>query len=221
MRRIISFAALAAPIALGACVVPPPAGPTVLAMPPQGKPLEAFQQDDATCRGWATQQTGGVQPAQAATDSAVGSAVVGTALGAAAGAAIGAAAGAPGAGAAIGGATGLLMGSSVGASNAQASAGNVQYRYDAAYAQCMSAKGNSVQVPQGGYAAGYGYPAGYPAYGYPAYPYAGYPYGYGYGGPAIVVGGGWGWGGGGWGGGGWGGGWHGGGWGGGGGGWHH
>ena len=91
MRRIISFAALAAPIALGACVVPPPAGPTVLAMPPQGKPLEAFQQDDATCRGWATQQTGGVQPAQAATDSAVGSAVVGTALGAAAGAAIGAA----------------------------------------------------------------------------------------------------------------------------------
>ena len=53
-------------------------------MPPQGKPLEVFQQDDATCRGWATQQTGGVQPAQAATDSgAVGSAVVGTCAGAA------------------------------------------------------------------------------------------------------------------------------------------
>ena len=28
MRRIFSFAALAAPLALGACVVPPPAGPT-------------------------------------------------------------------------------------------------------------------------------------------------------------------------------------------------
>ena len=94
-------------------------------------------------------------------------------------------------------------GSSAGASNAQASAGNIQYRYDAAYAQCMSAKGDSVQTPQAGYAAGYGYPAGYPGYAYPAYPYPASPYaygpGYGYGGPTVVVGGGWGgWGGGGW-----------------------
>jgi hypothetical protein len=203
MRRMMSFAALAAPLALGACAVAPPAGPSVLAMPGQGKSFEAFQQDDGMCRGWATQQTGGAQPAQAATDSAVGSAVVGTALGAAAGAAIGSVAGAAGAGAAIGGATGLLLGSSAGASNAQASAGNIQYRYDAAYAQCMSAKGDSVQTPQAGYAAGYGYPAGYPGYAYPAYPYPAYPYaygpGYGYGGPTVVVGGGWGgWGGGGW-----------------------
>jgi len=176
MRRIIPFAALAAPIALGACVVAPPAGPSVTAMPGQGKSFEAFQQDDGQCRGWATQQTGGAQPGQAASDSAVGSAVVGTALGAAAGAAIGSAVGAVGAGAAIGGATGLLMGSAAGAGNAQASAGNIQYRYDQAYAQCMSAKGDSVQMPQPAYAGGYG----------PAYV-----------GPAVVVGGGWGWGGGG------------------------
>jgi hypothetical protein len=161
-------------------------------MPGQGKSFEAFQQDDATCRGWATQQTGGVQPGQAATNSAVGSAVLGTALGAAAGAAIGSVGGAVGAGAAIGAATGLLAGSAIGADTAQASAGNIQYSYNAAYAQCMAAKGNSVQSPQPAYAGGYAYPA----YGYPAYPY-GYPYGYGYGpayfGPSVVIGGGWGW----------------------------
>ncbi len=205
MRRIMSFAALVAPLALAACAVAPPAGPTVLAMPGQGKSFEAFQQDDAVCRGWAAQQTGGAQPAQAATDSAVGSAVIGTALGAAAGAALGSVGGAAGAGAAIGGATGLLMGSAVGASNAQAAAGNIQYRYDAAYAQCMAAKGDGVQVPQPGYAAGYGYPGyAYPAYAYPAYAYPPYPYyGLGYLAPTVVIGGGWGWGGG------WGGGWHG------------
>ena len=153
MRRIISFAALAAPIALGACVVAPPAGPTVMAMPGQGKSFEAFQQDDGTCRGWASQQTGGVQPA-GRQQRAVGSALLGTALGAGVGAAIGSVAGAVGAGAAIGGATGLLAGSAIGADNAQASGGDVQYRYDAAYSQCMSAKGNSVQAPQAGYAGG-------------------------------------------------------------------
>jgi hypothetical protein len=168
-----------------------------MAMPGQGKSFEAFQQDDGTCRGWATQQTGGVQPGQAASDSAVGSAVLATALGAAAGAAIGSVGGAVGAGAAIGAATGLLAGSAIGANTAQASAGNVQYSYNVAYAQCMSAKGNSVQGPQPAYAGGY--LGAYPAYGYPAYPY-GYPYGYGYGpayvGPSVVIGGDWGWGGG-------------------------
>lgn len=207
MRRITSFAALAAPIALAACAVAPPVGPSVMAMPGQGKSFEAFQQDDGTCRGWASQQTGGVQPGQAAADSAVGSALVGTALGAAAGAAIGSVGGAVGAGAAIGAATGLLAGSAIGASNAQVSGGNVQARYDTAYAQCMSAKGDSVQMPQPAYAGAYPYPAAaypaypaYPAYGYPAYGYPYYGYGPAYSGPTVVVGGGWGWrGGGGWG----------------------
>jgi hypothetical protein len=189
MRRILSFAVLAAPIALGACVAEPPPGPNVVAMPGPGKSFEAFQQDDGICRSWASQQTGGVQPGQAAANSAVGSAVIGTALGAAAGAAIGSTVGAVGAGAAIGGATGLLVGSSAGVGAAQASAGNVQSRYDTAYAQCMSAKGDGVQTPQPAYAGGYPYPAAYPGYGYayPAYPYPAYV------GPAVVVGG-WGWG---------------------------
>jgi hypothetical protein len=219
MRHIPLFAALAAPLALGACVVPPPAGPTVAAMPGQGVSWDQFQQDVIACRGWAAQATGGAQPAVAAGNAAVGSAVVGTALGAGLGAAIGAASGAAGPGAAIGAATGLLAGTSVGAANAQYSGAAVQQQYDIAYAQCMTAHGNSVQMPQPAYA-GYPYGYGYANYGYPAY----YP-AYSWAVPSIIIGGGWGWGGGwtGWTGGGWtGGGWHGGGWHGGGwGGYHH
>ncbi|MDR3537355.1 MAG: glycine zipper family protein [Acetobacteraceae bacterium] len=194
MRPVPLSLALAATLGVGACAVAPPSGPSVMALPAQGKPFEVFQQDDSVCRGFATQQTGGVSASQAATNSAVGSAVVGTALGAGVGAALGSVGGAAGAGAAIGGATGLLAGSAIGANNAQVVGGNVQQRYDVAYTQCMYSKGNSVQSAPSGYA---GYPGPYP-YPYPAaYPYPYYPYAYG---PsvAIGVGGGWGWGGGGW-----------------------
>jgi hypothetical protein len=191
MIRAMSALGVVSVLALGACAVAPPQGPSVMALPAQGKSFDAFQQDDATCRGYATQQTGGASAAQAANNSAIGSAVLGTALGAGVGAALGSVGGAVGAGAAIGGATGLLAGSAIGASNAQASGGNVQARYDTAYTQCMYSRGNSVQGAPSGYASGYGYPPGY----YPG-PY----YGPGYYGPAVVVGGGWGWG------------WHGGGW---------
>jgi hypothetical protein len=199
MRRAPVFLGLASTLALSACAVAPPPGPSVMAMPGHGKSFEAFQQDDGYCRQAATAETGGASPAQAANNSAVGSAVVGTALGAAAGAALGSVGGAVGAGAAIGGATGLLAGSAIGAGNAQASAGNLQRRYDMVYMQCMSAKGDTIQGPPAGYAGGYGpgYPPGYayaPPYGYPP-PYY-YPYGPAYFGPqiAIGVGGGWGWG---------------------------
>jgi hypothetical protein len=194
MRRISRFIALAGPLALAACVVPPPAGPSVMALPGKDKSFEAFQQDDGVCRQYAFQQNGGVEPANAATQSAVGSAVVGTALGAAAGAAIGSVTGQMGAGAAIGGATGLVAGSAVGAGNAQVSAAELQRRYDMIYTQCMYSKGDTVQS-----APAYG---GYPASGpYAAYPYPG-PYyypapGYYYG-PGVVIDGGWGWGWGGW-----------------------
>jgi hypothetical protein len=219
MRRTMTLLFPVTALALGACTVAPPPGPSVMAMPGKDKSFEAFQQDDIACRQYAWQQTGGVPPAAAATQSGVGSAVVGTALGAAAGAAIGSLGGAVGAGAAIGAATGLVAGSAVGANAAAASYGNVQQAYDVSYTQCIYAHGDTVQGPPTGYAGGYPYP-GYPAYAaYPAYPYP-YPYAYsGYYGPSLAIGfgGGWGWGGG-W-GGGWG--WHGGGWHGGGGGWHH
>ncbi|MDE2007460.1 MAG: glycine zipper family protein [Rhodospirillales bacterium] len=156
-----------------------------MALPGKGKDFDTFRQDDAVCRGYAEQQIGYGEPAQAATAAGVGSAAIGTALGAVAGAAIGSVSGQMGAGAAIGGATGLIGGSMVGAGNAQASAGGMQRRYDIAYTQCMYAKGNRVESRPRGYGyGGYGYGGyGYPAYGYPAYP--GYP--------PMYYGPGWGW----------------------------
>jgi hypothetical protein len=202
-RLTATLAGMAGVLALGACAVAPPAGPTVMALPGQGKTFAQFQQDDFTCRGWAAQQTNFQQPAQAGTQAAVGSAVLGTAVGAAAGAAIGAAAGNPGAGAAIGGATGLLGGSAIGANNAAASQFSLQQRYDIAYTQCMFAHGHTVQSP----------PPGYSSFA-TAWPYGPYPaFWPGYYGPSVVVGFGGGWGRGwGWGPGwrGWGPGWHGG-----------
>jgi hypothetical protein len=193
MTRATSALGIVSVLALSACTVAPPQGPSVMALPAAGKSFEAFQQDDVACRGYASQQTGGASAAQAANGSAVGSAVLGTALGAGLGAALGSVGGAVGAGAAIGGAAGLLAGSAIGAGNAQAAGGNVQGRYDTAYTQCMYSRGDTVQSAPGGYAAGYGYGYGYtPGY-YPG-PY--YGYGPGYYGPAFVVGGGWGWGGG-------------------------
>ena len=214
MLRAMPPLTFAAALAVSACTVAPPPGPAVMAMPGQGKTLEAFQQDDMGCRQYATQQTGGASPAVAANQSAVGSAVVGTALGAAAGAALGSLGGAVGAGAAIGAATGLVAGSAVGANNAAIAGGSVQQAYDISYAQCMTASGNTVQAPPAGYGyGGYPYASGYPApypYGYSA-PYPAY-YGPAYVAPPIAIGLGW-WGGGwGWHGGGWNGGWHGGGW---------
>ncbi len=161
---------LTALCALSACAVPPPSGPTVAAMPGQGKTYEQFQADDGLCRQSASAMSGGPGAAQAATNNAVGTAAVGTVLGAAAGALIGSASGNVGAGAAIGAGAGLIGGSAVGASGAQASAGDLQAQYDTAYTQCMFAKGNTVQRP--GIPL---YPA--PVYAAPVYP-APYPYYY-------------------------------------------
>lgn len=185
MLRPAPAFALAGTLALGACAVAPPTGPSVVALPGQGKSFAAFQEDDAVCRNYAAAQTNYASPAQAATQSAVGSAAIGTVLGAAAGAALGAAAGNAGAGAAIGAGSGLLLGGATGAGNAQASGATLQRRYDISYAQCMYAKGNTVQMPPimaGPYPYGpYGPYAPYPAYYGPVYP----------GSVAIGVGGGW------------------------------
>jgi hypothetical protein len=168
MSRVKLCIGMTAVLSLGACAVPPPTAPSIAAMPGNGKSFEAFQGDDNVCRLAASQQSGGPAAAQAGTNAAVGSAVLGTALGAGAGALIGSTAGAVGAGAAIGAGTGLLAGSAVGASGAQYSAASLQRRYDVTYAQCMFAKGNTVQQP---YTPVYG---GY----YGPRPY--YPYAYGY-----------------------------------------
>ncbi len=170
-RAATSFAVvLPAVLVLQACAIAPPTGPSVAAMPAQGKSFEQFRADDAVCRQFASGQIGGVSPAQAANQSVAGSAVVGTVLGAAAGAAIGAATGNAGAGAAIGAGSGAVLGTATGLSAGQYSAGEMQRRYDIGYIQCMSAKGESVpQLPA--YPYGYAYPYSYygPGYYGPAY----------------------------------------------------
>jgi hypothetical protein len=133
--------------ALTGCAVMPPTGPSVVALPPSGKPMAAFQQEDYACRDYAFRSDQSVTPADGAIPSEVGSSAIGTAGGAAAGALFGAAAGNAGIGAAIGAGAGLLLGSAVGANGAQASSAALQARYDAAYAQCMASKGNSISQP--------------------------------------------------------------------------
>jgi Glycine-zipper domain len=160
-------------LALAGCVTAP-IGPSVAAMPGEGKSFEAFQGDDANCRQYAAQQTG-IAPTDAANQSFFGSAAIGTLLGAASGAAIGAAFANPAAGAAIGAASGFGLGAMSGAGAAQYSGGATQQHYDVAYAQCMQGHGDHVQ--QAAAAQPYGYAGGYPYYGY-SYPYS-YPYAYG------------------------------------------
>ena len=177
-RRLALSACLLPLLLLGACAVEAPTGPSVPVMPGDGKTLSQFQQDDATCRQFATQQTGGASPAAAANQSAIGSAAIGTGLGAATGALIGAAAGNPAAGAAIGAGAGLLTGSAVGVNNAAASADNVQQRYDIAYQQCMTTTGNKTAVATApAYAPAPVYAAPAPVYAAPVYA-APYPYYY-------------------------------------------
>jgi hypothetical protein len=174
---------VAGSLLVSACVVGPPAGPSVMALPPQGKDLAVFQADDANCRQYALQQIGYESPDVAAQQSGIASAAIGTVLGAAAGAAIGAAAGNPAMGAAIGAGSGLALGGAAGVNAAQISGASVQYSYDIGYAQCMASKGNSVPPVQ----------ATATPYGYPPYPY---PYAYypppAYYGPPVYVGFGWG-----------------------------
>ncbi|WP_084687853.1 YMGG-like glycine zipper-containing protein [Paraburkholderia oxyphila] len=141
----LTLAACLAAVALGGCAVIPPTGPSVVALPPNGKPLDEFRQEDYACRDYAF-RTDSANPPLASHDG-LGSTVIGTAGGAAAGALLGAAAGDAGVGAAIGAGAGLLLGSAVGANNAQASSASMQASYDAAYSQCMASKGNQITQP--------------------------------------------------------------------------
>ena len=154
MRRSVGvLTVMAGALLLSACVTPP-MGPSIGAMPGQGKSFAAFERDQYECEDYAYRQVEG--EADAANRRAVGTAVVGTALGAA----IGAAAGGGrrvGTGAAIGGTVGTVAGAN---QSAYAQHG-IQRRYDIAYVQCMSAKGNEVPG-YGGPGPGYGPERGYP-----------------------------------------------------------
>ena len=153
---------------LAGCAAPTPTGPTITAVPPAGKPLTLFQNEDYSCRGYAQQTVAYPAATQNSQGNGVASAAVGTGLGAAIGALFGAAGGNAGAGAAIGAGVGLLGGSAVGASQTQRKSESLQQIYNTAYAQCMTSKGNGLApqaypVPAYGYAPPYGYA---PSYGY-------------------------------------------------------
>ena len=120
-----------------------PTGPSVMVLPAQGKPFEAFQADDSVCRQWAAQQAG-AGPSETTNQNLANGAVLGTIMGAGLGAAIGAASGATGTGAAIGAASGLIGGTAIASGPAYGAGWEVQRRYDIAYQQCMYAKGNLI-----------------------------------------------------------------------------
>jgi len=56
-------------LALGGCAVAPPSGPSVVALPRKGEPLEQFQQEDYACRDYAYRSTDANGASQAATNS--------------------------------------------------------------------------------------------------------------------------------------------------------
>lgn len=135
-----SSGALIALLALGACTTMP-GGPSELTLPGSGKSFEQFRHDDGDCRQYANAQVGGASASQVATESGVKSAAVGAGVGALAGAAIDGASGA-GAGAGLG----LMVGALAGIGAGDSSSWGLQLRYDAAYKQCMYAKGHMIPV---------------------------------------------------------------------------
>ncbi len=127
-------------LAITACATMP-TGPSVMVLPGAGLSFDRFSNDNAVCQQFALAQVGGTSATQAGINSGVASAALGTALGAGFGAAVGA-----GNGAAYGAGTGLLAGGLVGTGTASSSMAINQQRYDAAFIQCMYAKGHQVPV---------------------------------------------------------------------------
>jgi uncharacterized protein YcfJ len=156
----LTAAAVTISLLASACATQP-MGPRTAVMPGANKPFEVFQQDDAVCRQFASQQVGG--EAQQANNQAVGSAILGTVLGAGLGAAVGG-----GRGAGIGAASGAVAGTAIGAGQSDRSQYGIQRQYDVAYQQCMYSKGNQVAGYQSGPPPSYAPPPSYgppPAYG--------------------------------------------------------
>jgi outer membrane lipoprotein SlyB len=135
-------------LALGACTVATPTGPSVVAMPGPGKTFSQFQQDDAACRAYAAERNSAAAGAAAnAQSNATLTTIAGTLLGAATGAAVGSLGGNAGAGAAVGAGAGLLGGAAVAGDQTQNTANSLQGQYDISYTQCMVGHGEVMQSP--------------------------------------------------------------------------
>jgi len=142
-RRLLLLSASVTCIILAAGCATVPTGPSVTVFPAPGKSFEQFQQDDALCRQWASQQVG-TSPQETVNQNTATGAVAGTVIGGGLGAAIGSAGGHAGTGAAIGAGTGLLVGALAGSNSGYYQGRRAQRRYDITYQQCMYAKGNQV-----------------------------------------------------------------------------
>ena len=139
MKSFKSLALCGTALMLSACASTP-MGPTVRALPAQGKPFEQFQMEQASCKQYAADQVRG--QAESANSQGLLEGLAGTALGAGLGAAVGG-----GQGAAIGAAAGAVAGTAVGSSTSSQQHKGIQQQYNDAYVQCMVAKGNQVQQP--------------------------------------------------------------------------
>ena len=142
MNWLQKILVIPAVIALGGCATIPP-GPSVMVMPPPGKPFEIFQMEDSVCRQWAERQAGW-DANETVNENVASGAAIGTLVGAGLGAAIGSASGNVGAGAAIGAAGGMAVGAAGASEPAWRAGHEVQRRYDIAYQQCMYSKGNQI-----------------------------------------------------------------------------
>ena len=159
MKRQATLTVVASTVTLlllAGCAAPTPTGPSITAVPPAGKSLTLFQNDDYSCRGYAQQTVAYPAANQNTAGNGVATAAIGTGIGAAAGALFGAVAGNAGAGAAIGAGAGLLGGSAAAAGQTNRAGESLQQIYDTAYAQCMTSRGNGI-VPQGYAVPVYGY----------------------------------------------------------------
>ena len=139
MKTIKLTTVCGAVLLLAACANTP-MGPTVRALPAQGKPFEVFQAEQASCKQYANDQVSA--QADSANSTAVLEGIGGTVLGAGLGAALGG-----GHGAAVGAGLGAVGGTAVGASTSSHEQHGIQQQYNDAYVQCMVAKGNQVQQP--------------------------------------------------------------------------
>ncbi len=125
---------------LAGCAVAP-SGPSLTALPGNGRSIDQFRMDDARCRQSTTNALGGQTPQRAANESVAAGAVGGAAIGALAGAALGGSRGAS-----VGAGTGLLMGSLAGSAQSPVSSQRAQFSFDQLYFQCMYQAGHRVPV---------------------------------------------------------------------------
>ena len=138
LMKFSKFISLVGPLMLFTACASTPMGPTVRALPTQGKPFEQFQAEQASCKQYADDQVQG--QADRANSTGLLEGVGGTILGAGLGAALGG-----GHGAAVGAGLGAVGGTAVGASTSGHEQRGIQGQYNDAYVQCMVAKGNQIQ----------------------------------------------------------------------------